>query len=307
MTTKTAKTAIVTGCDHKYYPMLRELIHSIKSFPQSQGMDIVILDAGLTAEQRRELKPLVQDIREPEWPAAIPARKIRGRTFLKACVCRPFLPEIFPGYETYFWLDADTWIQSWAGPEWLLKGAESGKISLAGQVDRGYPRAARVKWLWRWPWKVRSFYFSNANRAFGFGTAKALLPCHVLQAGAFVLRADAPHWKRWQELAVQAVKKGKIFTAEQLSLGVLCHREGYEFEMLPAWTHWLCEFKPLWDPQKGMFVEPFLPRMELGIIHLSGLDEMRLDRGVTTDFRTTDGRIVHKSYRYPQFDAAEAA
>lgn len=297
------KTALISGCDANYYPMLREWIESVRRFPQSRGFDICILDAGLTEGQRADLKPLVKTIVSPDWPGGISSDK----EFLKACVCRPFLPQIFPGYDIYFWMDADTWVQDWTAVELFLIGAERRKITLTAQVDRAYPRAARVKWLWRWPWKVRSFYFSNALRAYGFNAAKELLVRHVLLAGAFALHKDAPHWQRWQELALRAMKRGKLFTAEQLSLGVLCHIEDFEYEILPAWTHWLCEFKPYWDETHQIFVEPYLPHQPLGILHLSGYDEMRVNRDITTDFRTLEGRTVKMSYRFPYSDSALAS
>ncbi|MCB1651610.1 MAG: hypothetical protein KDI46_06110 [Alphaproteobacteria bacterium] len=282
--------------------MLREWIHSVRRFEQARDMDICILDAGLTPEQIEALRPLVSKIVNPEWPCPLPDHKIRGKDFLKGCVCRPFLPQIFPGYGTYFWMDADTWVQDWRGPELFLQGAAKGKIALTGQVDRAYPRAVRVKWMGRWPWKVRSFYFSNALSAFDFETARTLLPRHVLLAGAFALRADAPHWARWQELVVQAMTKGKVFTAEQLCLGKMCYMEGFEYELLPAYAHWLCEHKPAWDAEHSVFVEPSLPHETIGILHISGWDEMRLDRSVMTDFETLQGGVIRRSYRYADFD-----
>ena len=187
----------------------------------------------------------------------------------------------------------------------FLKGADKGRITLTSQSDRAYPRQIRIKWLARMPFKLRGFYFSNAKSAFSFKKAKELYPYHVLLAGAFAMRKDAPHWKRWQELMLTALKKGKIFTAEQLSLGILCYLEGYEKEVLPAYTHWLCEFKPLWDADKKMFVEPSLPHEEIGILHISGWDEMRLNRAIETDFDTMNGGSVSLSYRYPHFDGKE--
>jgi len=297
-----SKTVFVSGCDSNYFPLLLEWLHSFRRFEQSKSYDICILDAGLTDEQRKRLKPHVKSITNPEWPVDLPKHKIKGE-YLKACVCRPFLPEIFPGYETYIWMDADTWIQSWNAVEMFLKGAEKGKITVTAQVDRSYPKGgARIKWLGNWPWKVRGFYFSNALRAFDFKTAKDLLSYHVLLAGMFALRADAPHWKRWQELVKTAMTKGKVFTAEQLCLGKICYQEGFEYEILPGYTHWLCEFKPLWDAEKKLFVEPFLPHEEIGVLHISGFDEMRLNRKETTEFKTLQGGTIDYSYRYPLFD-----
>jgi hypothetical protein len=294
-----SRVVFISGCDENYYSLLREWISSVRRFPQGKDSDICILDAGLTDEQREELKPLVKDIKNPDWPIGIPAHKTQKKEFLKACVCRPFLPEIFPGYETYVWMDADTWIQDWSAIDLFLLGAARKKITLTSQADRAYPRAARVKWLWRWPWKVRSFYFSNARKAFGFKIAKKLLTHHVLLAGMFAMHKDAPHWTRWQNLVVRAAKKGKLFPAEQLSLGVMCHMEGFEAEILPAWAHWLAEFRPMWDENRQMFVEPFLPHQPIGVIHLSGVDEMRADRNFLGEFKTMDGKMVKRTYRFP--------
>ena len=297
-----SRIIFVSSSDHNYFPMLLEWVHSVRSFNEFKDMDIGIMNAGMTREQVAILEPLVTSIIDAEWPCYIPAYKIRGREYLKACVSRPWIPEYFPGYDYYFWMDCDTWLQNTHGAAMFLEGAKRNKIALTGQVDRAYPRQIRVKWLGRWPWKVRGFYFSNALRAFGFKTAQKLMPYHVLLAGAFCLKGDAPHWHHWQELVKKAVKKGKVFTAEQMSLGVMCYLDGYEFEILPAWTHWLCQFKPCYNTETGKFVEPFLPHNEISILHLSGYDEMRLDRAIKTDFKTLDGQIIELSYRYPDFD-----
>lgn len=298
------RVCFISGGDKNYYPLLIEWIHSIRRFPQSTGMDIGIFDAGMTPAQVDHLRSMGLTVVAPDWPIPLPKSKTRGREFLKACVARPFIPDYFPGYDIYFWMDSDTWVQDWSAVELFIEGAKTRRITLTGQVDRAYPRANRVKWLGTWPWKVRSFYFSNARKAFGFKVAKALLPNHVLLAGAFALHRDATHWARWQVLLKSALKRGNLFTAEQLTLGMLCHMEGYEKEILPAYTHWLCEFKPLWDREEKRFVEPYLPHQPLGILHLSGVDAMRLNRAVTTDFKTTDGQTLQMSYRYPEIDGA---
>ena len=276
------KITFVSAADSSYYPLLREWIHSVRSFGESKGIDICVLNTGMTAEQVGAIRPLVTKVLEIDWPFPPPERKTKGRDYLKACVARPFLPVILPEYDLYIWMDSDTWIQRWDGVKMFMKGAENGKVALTGQVDCVYPRQMRVKWIGRMTRKI--------------------MPYHLLLAGAFALRKDAPHWKRWQELVRQAARKGKIFTAEQTALSVLCYLENYPFELLPAWTHWLCEFRPLWNEDTGKFVEPFLPHEEIGVLHLSGVDEMRENRAAAMDFRTLQGETVHLSCRYPDFD-----
>lgn len=296
------KITFVCGSDSNYFPMLLEWVHSIRSFPQSEGMDICVLDVGLSEDEVAILTPLVTTVKKAEWPAKIPDYKIKGREFYKACVNRPFLKDYFPGYDIYFWMDADTWVQDWKAVEFFLEGARRKKMTVTGQSDRSYPKGMRVKWIGDWPWKVRGFYYTNARKAFGIKTAQEIFPYHVILAGAFCLHADAPHWEKWQELLVKALKKGKVFTAEQLTLGMMVHLEKYPLEVLPAYLHWLCEFKPLWDEERQLWVEPYLPHEPLGILHLSGYDKMRVDRSDTTDFQTIQGGTVEKSYRYAAFD-----
>ena len=46
------KNVIVSLADANYFPLLEELINSIKRFKESENIAICILDAGLTQEQK---------------------------------------------------------------------------------------------------------------------------------------------------------------------------------------------------------------------------------------------------------------
>lgn len=299
------RVALVSGADANYYPLLREWIHSVRRFPESANHDICILDAGLTDAQIVELSPLVTSIVRPDWPPGLPPSKTKGQEYLKACVCRPFIPQMFPGYEVYMWMDSDTWVQDWSAVEMFLRCAAErpDRIVLTSNADRAYARQVRIKWLGPWPYKIGSFYYSNGKKAFGGSVARKLLPEYVLSAGCFAIAASAPHWARWQQLVSIAATNGKIFPAEQLSLGHLVYLDGFKAELLPAYTHWLCVRPPLWDAQRQLFVEPFFPHQPLGVLHLSGVDAMRADRTVTATFQTTDGQSIRLNFRYPHFDA----
>lgn len=303
------RIALVSGSDANYYPLLREWIHSVQRFPESKDIDICIIDAGLSAEQKAELKTLVKHVVNPPWPERIPEEKVRGKEYLKACVCRPFIPKMFPGYDVYMWMDSDTWVQNWKSVDVFLKGALEKKdsIILTSTADRHYQRQIRVNWLWRWPYRVASFYFSNGRRAFGFKTAKELLSQYVLLAGCFAMSAGAPHWKRWQELVEEAAVRGRVFPAEQLSLGVLVYIEKFKAEILPAYTHWVLGTPPMWDSALRQFVEPFIPHEPIGVLHLSGVDEMRSDRGKKVPYATRDGAVTELNCRYPHFDGGKVS
>ena len=116
------KIAFVSGCDANYFPILVEWLKSLRSFDQGKQAHVCILDVGLKPEHIEYLNPLVDHIVNPDWPMDIPASRIRGREYIKACVCRPFIPQIFPDYDIYVWMDADTWIQDWRGIELYIEG-----------------------------------------------------------------------------------------------------------------------------------------------------------------------------------------
>ena len=49
------KNVIISLADSNYFPLLNELIDSIKRFKESEQIAICILDAGLTDEQKKDL------------------------------------------------------------------------------------------------------------------------------------------------------------------------------------------------------------------------------------------------------------
>ncbi|MDD3371615.1 MAG: hypothetical protein PHE27_07310 [Alphaproteobacteria bacterium] len=299
--------ALVSGADRNYFPLLIEWVHSIRRFEESADMDICIIDAGLTSEQVNALKPLVKTIFSPEWPEGIPAKKVRGNDCYKANICRPFIRDLFPGYDVYMWMDADTWVQTWGGVQMHIDAALRHPDRLVGTngSDRNQPKQFRVKWIWRWPYRVTNFYFSNGRKAFDFATAKKLCAQSVICAGCFALSAKAPHWEVWQKKIVAATVKGKLFTADRLTMGMAVYLDGLKAEMLPAYTHWSCNLPPLWDANACLFVEPSMPHVPLGTMHMHGIDEMRASRKVKQTYDTLDGGKIELSMRYPHYDGGD--
>ena len=98
-------------------------------------------------------------------------------------------------------MDADTWLQDWTAAELLIQGAEKSGLAIVPQTDRAYGKSMRLKWLGPFPWKARSFYYSNARKAFGGKTARRLFPYATVNAGVFAMSGNTPHWERWQKLA----------------------------------------------------------------------------------------------------------
>ena len=103
------KNVIVSLADANYFPLLNELVDSIKSFNESKNVAICILDAGLTDDQKEILLKKVDEIKFAEWDIEVPGYKVKGKEWLKSQVSRAFLPKYFPNYEKYLWIDCDAW------------------------------------------------------------------------------------------------------------------------------------------------------------------------------------------------------
>ena len=83
--------AIVSLADDKYFSLLIELINSIKNFPESKDVAICILDAGLSNDNKKLLKPLVKEIKKAEWDINVPDYKIQEENGLKVKYQEHFL------------------------------------------------------------------------------------------------------------------------------------------------------------------------------------------------------------------------
>ena len=92
------KDVIVSLADANYYPLLVELIDSIRQFKQSENVAICILDAGLETHQKEKLLQKVEEVKPAEWDIEVPGYKVKDKEWLKSQVSRAFLPEYFPGF-----------------------------------------------------------------------------------------------------------------------------------------------------------------------------------------------------------------
>ena len=141
------KNVIVSLADANYYPLLNELVDSIKRFKESKSVAICILDAGLTNDQKIKLLNKVDEIKSAEWDIEVPEFKVRGREWLKSQVSRAFLPKYFPNYEKYLWIDCDAWVNDWNCIELYFKACENGKLGITQTIGPGYKITSKVNWL----------------------------------------------------------------------------------------------------------------------------------------------------------------
>ena len=279
--------AIVTMSDSNFFELLMELINSITSFKESQNIAICVLDAGLKNDELKLLNNKVDIVKKANWDIKVPNYKVIGKEWLKSQVSRAFLPNYFPGYEKYIWIDADAWINSWHAIELYIKGSDNNKLAISTSADRAYGRVLRVSWIFKSWARVKSQNYKHAKLS-GFSeeiARKIALKPH-LNIGVFCLNKDAPHWLIWQKNLEKALKHGKIFGSEQVAMNITIYNDEQEVEILPAYCNWTLLDGLKFDIKRNTFVEPYLPNHEIEIMHLAGKEhsKIRFDRNYLLDY-----------------------
>jgi len=293
--------AIVSLADSKYFELLNELIDSILSFKESESISICILDAGLQSDQIKILERKVHKIVKAKWDIEVPDYKIKGREWLKSQVSRAFLPEYFPGFKKYLWIDADAWVNDWSAVELYFKGSDNQNLSISSSADRAYGRVLRADWIFSNIAFIRSQNYKHAKSS-GFSnqvSREVALKPH-LNIGVFCLENDAPHWLVWQKNLRQALKKGRIFGSEQIAMNITVYCDQMKVQILPAYCNWFLIENIKFDESKNTYVEPYLPHHKIGIIHLAGkkYDEYRFNKNKLLDVMSLNNNLIKKNIRF---------
>ena len=299
------KNVIVSLADANYFPLLEELINSIRRFKESESIAICILDAGLTQEQKDKLNNKVDEIKSAEWDIEVPNNKIKGKDWLKSQVSRAFLPKYFPNYEKYLWIDCDAWVNDWACIELYFKACENGKLGITQTIGPGYKITSKVNWLVGKLAIIKSQNFKHAVKSkIPYDKARKLAFAPHINIGVFSLEKNSQAWKSWPNNLEQTLKAGNIFGSEGLAINMSVYIDNLETEFLPLNCNWITSnLLPKYDENNNTFVEPYLPNYKIGIIHLAaGIwkngKDMRVDKSIEIEIETLTNKKLLKSLRF---------
>ena len=299
------KNVIVSLADANYFPLLDELVDSIKRFKESENVAICILDAGLTQEQKEKLLKKVEEIKSAEWDIKVPEFKIKGKECLKSQVSRAFLPKYFPNYEKYLWIDCDACVNDWNCIKLYFKACENGKLGITQTIGPGYKITSKVSWLFGKLALIKSQNFKHAVKSkIGYDKARKLAFAPHINIGVFSLEKNSKGWSSWQNNLTKTLKTGNIFGSEGLAINMSVYIDDLETEFLPLNCNWITSnLLPKYDEQQKTFVEPYLPNYKIGIMHLAaGIwkdgKDMRVDKNIEIEIETLNNNKILKSLRY---------
>jgi len=299
------KNVIVSLADANYFDLVNELIDSIRQFSESSTTAICILDAGLNDHQKSILSSKVDEIKNAEWDIKVSSIKIRGKEWLKSQVSRAFLPNYFPNYEKYLWIDSDAWVNDWNTINLYFKACDQGKLGITQTIGPGYKITSKVSWLFGKLAIIKSQNFKHAiSSKISLEKARKLAFAPHINIGVFSLEKNSPCWNSWQNNLKDTLKSGRIFGSEGLAINLSVYVDNVETEFLPLNCNWIASnLLPKFDEKNQSFVEPYLPNSKIGIMHLAagvwnnGKD-MRLDKNIKIDIKNLENKSISKSLRF---------
>ena len=296
---------IVTLADSNYFEMLNELIDSINQHPESKKISICVLDAGLKDDQVKSIEKKVYKIKKANWDIEVPNYKVGGKEWLKSQVSRAFLPNYFPEFKKYLWIDCDAWVQDWNCIELYFKACENNKLGITQTMGPGYRIMSKVNWVFGRLALIKSQNYKHA-RSSGIKEqdARKIAFAPHLNIGVFSLEKDSICWEVWQKNLKKTLSRGKIFGSEGLAINLAVYVDNVPAEFLPLNCNWIASnLLPKYDTKKELFVEPNLPNYQIGIMHLAagiwvGGKDMRLNKDLKINIETLKGDKALKSLRY---------
>lgn len=294
------KQSVVTGGDAAYFPLIAELLASIRRRRAAHELDVAVLDCGLQPEQVDELKRAWGvRVLNAYWEYCFRPSRTDGREHLKTQIARAFLDVYCPHADLICWIDADAWVQDIAALDQMFAVASTGKLAVVSQASRYGATTMSLQWRFAGHAEVRSILYKNARQArVPERDARQIGVKGTLNTGVFALAREAPHWEAWRARQAQIIRKARLFSSDQLSLSMAVYLDDLPLALMPE----TCNYTgPLWrcSDDGSRLVEYYPPYNQVGIVHLAGLNEMRADPEVTLPIETMSGEVIHRSLRQP--------
>lgn len=261
-------TLLILAFDSGMFPQAQRCLETIvKHCRFSANLGIVAID--LLPEQLRFLQSLNAKI-------FTDYRSLRGfknaPPYAHAMTCRPYLREIFPGYDVYVYIDADIRIADSSAFDFYLAAGDSPEgVCICREDDPTYafvenPQTAAL---------YHELRRQRMTQVFGADAAAITQNQLAFNAGMFAMHRDCPLWSHYRTNLEQAMQFPFDHMLEQdaLMLAILQHRPR-DLRVGPATMNWLCSIsQPVFDQRLQRWVRPQPPHEPIAVLHLTNSNE----------------------------------
>jgi hypothetical protein len=176
------------------------------------------------------------------------------------------LPEVFPGYECYVWVDSDIRFLDREGFGFFANRARDREVSIVAshKTDPAYIVNSN-------PIKA-GIYHREKNRrlyeAFGQDVARYFEFFNPYNAGFFAARADSPIWVRYRRNLGKTISLKFLAMREQDALNVSIIEVGSQCNA-PCTMNWLCSLSMPTRDGDGSWRTPDTTKRKISVAHLT--------------------------------------
>jgi hypothetical protein len=202
------------------------------------------------------------------------------------------LPDLFPGYKIYCWIDSDCWVQNSESLMRIIYSAEIAEIAIHPEFDVHYLSYPTPN--------PRTLMIYSQNEAGRLNEMPLHMP--MLNAGVFGMKSSSRLWKLWQNELNNLVKRFQlgetVYFSDQIALHKLIYAEKIMFLPLRAvdnWQTYACP--PFVHFESGKLRVPSPPFEEIGLLHLAGTTKDKIlttSTGIDFTLRYRDIKRIFK-------------
>jgi hypothetical protein len=254
------KTIIVTGCDAAHYDLAIDLLTSLSDVGR-HGLTVGFVHVGDDAVPP-EIETAVDCVAHVVDDVFL-ANRLPGLR-LSYLMIKARLPEFFPGYDVYVWLDGDTWVQNRVGLDEVIHCAQFADLCAHPELDPNYFREPIPSQ------RMLGLY----GALFGQAEADQHVRLPTFNTGVFAARAGSPLWALWRAILAEVrrpmAETPGLYFSDQVPLHRLIASGRISVHPLKAVNNWLVHAAlPTINLARKRLMTSVYPHDEINIVHLT--------------------------------------
>jgi lipopolysaccharide biosynthesis glycosyltransferase len=233
----------------------------------------------LSKDSIEKIKSIKKDAKiiDPGWKRTFKGYENQP-SYKKVFFAKPYLPEIFPGYDGYFWVDADIWFLDSSALFDFERAAEKTGLSVVFECHPFYKSTMKVRcgklFNFYFIKGIKSHFLNKTKDMFGTKTASDIGIQNVLNSGIFFAHKTSKCWSAWEKSINDAnikkqINKGQF--CDQTCLFVSLFKNKIPFSVMPATHNFIAKLaRPLYNQNQRTLVDPVYPHPPIKVLHMMG-------------------------------------